>query len=231
MSESAWKWGPYRKGMGQLTDDERIKFAVRAIKRELVFVQAPGAADIRLETPVFGPKVEKVVKKFQEANDLPADGQVGRKTANALFRLRILELEIEKGIPRNWLRAQVHWESGDDPGAANVNTDGTVDRGLIQANSTRKPLTLEGAYDPATALTFLAGYHADMAKVFADCKIAAGTLSVGAWRTPVGAQIVCEKGLFDPDLVLPRDDPMYWGWVASRYIQNVNTRGREGWIG
>lgn len=217
--------------MGQVTDDERIKFAVRAIKRELVFVQAPGADKIRLETPVFGPKVEAVVKKFQEANGLPADGMVGKHTANALFRLRILELELERGIPRHWLRAQVHWESGDDPGAANVNSDGTVDRGLIQANSTRKPLTLEGAYDPATALTFLADYHADMAKVFANCAIQPATLSVASWRTPVGAQIVCEKGLLDPDLVLPREDPDYWGWVASRYVKNVNTRGREGWIG
>lgn len=232
MSESAWKWGAYRKGMGKDGDDRRIKYAVTAIKQELLWLGVPGSEKINQVTTIFGPAVHQCVKELQRANGLVDDGMVGRATANALFRDKIKSLQRKKGILNNWLRAQVHWESGDDPGAEFINSDGSADRGLCQLNSTRKPLTEEQAFDPTQALTFLADHIRFNAMTFDDCE---GTgrfkLAVAAWRTPVGARQWCENPELQGEKDPSDDDPLAWGKRAVYYVGRVDTDGRKGWVG
>lgn len=225
MSESAWKWGPYRKGMGADDDDRRIIYAVKAIKKELVYVGAEGADKMNMNTSLFGGAVNRAVKAFQETNGLVADGKVGPATANALWRSRIGFMQRKRLMPRNWLRAQVRWESADDPGAQFVNPDGSVDRGLCQLNSVHKPLTDDEAFDPETALRFLAEHLERNAAEFADCDVDQWRLAVGSWRTPVGAQEWCE----DPTLMPDQDGT--WGQKAAFYVERVDTIGRLGWVG
>lgn len=225
MSESAWKWGAYRTGMGKPSDDRRIIYACRAIKRELVYL---GYKGIVLDHDLYGSGTRSAVKLFQKANGLGEDGMVGKQTANALWRARIKSL----AIPRGWLRALTHWESGDDPGAEFVNTDGSADRGLCQLNSTRKPLTEEEAFDPATALAFTAGYLRSSADSFddGDCHPDAPgrwRLAVGSWRTPVGARDWCELGTVEPS----NDPDSTWAERAAFYAERVDTLGRQGWVG
>lgn len=225
MSESAWKWGPYRRGMGKAGDDRRIIYAVRAIKRELLFAKVEGAEEINQNTMTFGPVVHRVVRALQRANGLKTDGMVGPATANALWRTRIRKRQTANEIPRNWLRAQVRWESADDPGAEFVNPDGSADRGLCQLNSTRKPLTEEEAFDPERALRFLSNHLENAAASFAGCDVDRWELAVGSWRTPVGAQEWCEDASIVPD----QDGT--WGQKAAFYVVRVDSIGRLGWVG
>jgi putative peptidoglycan binding protein len=215
MSESAWKFGAYRRGMGVEGDDPRVIYAVSAIKRELVW----HGYDLSLETTRFGPKTADAVAAFQITNGLPADGMVGPLTANALWRRRI----IAEDIPYGWLRAQIHWESGDDPGAMYTNEDGSRDRGLIQLNS-RNQEDDALAFDPAWSVPFLASFLRREARERRTCRVPRYRLAVGAWRTPVGADEWCN----DPDLEPDQDGS--WGQKAAFYVGRVDTYGRWGWV-
>lgn len=222
MSESAWKWGGYRRGYGKGEfDDPRIKYAVLGIKKELKFLSYAG---FDATSPIYGLGCERAVKKFQRhyGSGLVVDGIVGSRTANALWHKRIAEL----AIPGDWLRAQVHWESGDDPGAAFANPDGSVDRGLCQINSTRKPLTEQEAYDPMLAIEYLGTFLAQGAQKYADCAFEdEWKLAVGRWRTPVGADAWC----INPDTEPNQDGT--WAQQAAYYVGRVDTDGRSNWVG
>lgn len=217
MSESAWKWGPYKRGMGVEGDDPRIIHAVVAIKAELVF---HGFA-LKLDSTRFGPKTYRAVQSFQGGLGLVVDGQVGPRTANALWSERI----AGEAIPGDWLRAQIHWESGDDPGAQFTNPDGSRDRGLVQLNSGSGSLSEEEVWDPSVTIGFLAGFLRRRAREFADCPGDRWRLAVGSWRTPVGAREWCEA----PNLVPDADGT--WGQKAAYYVGRVDTDGRKNWAG
>jgi hypothetical protein len=223
---SAWAFGPYKKGMGRDDAHYRERFAVAAIKRELVVVH--GFTDINLSTTLFGGGVRRAVQEFQRQNDLDDDGIVGRATANALWRERL------KTIPDGWMRALVHWESLDDPGAEFINSDNSFDRGLCMLNSTRKPLSIDEAFDPETAVNYLQQYLRDRARAFAEGCVSTSPgkwpLAVSSWRAPVGARDWCELG----DAVVPTryGDPGWtWAGVARYYAEKVDSVGRMNWVG
>lgn len=218
---SSWAWGAYRAGMGGSDAPMRQIHACRAIKQELHYLGLGEKLD--LSTSKFGKATRKAVKDFQAQFPLVVDGLVGRKTANALWSHRISELQEALGIEDSWLRAQVHWESGDDPGAELINTDGTADRGLCQLNSTRKPLTEDQAFDPASSIPYLADHLRDEKANYAGCDTPAIRLAVGAWRTPVGASEWCD----DPNLTPDKDGT--WGQRAAYYVGRVDTDGRKNW--
>jgi hypothetical protein len=225
MSElrSAWAFGPYRRGQGDEGDDPRLLYAVGAIKRELVYI----GYDLDLTSQRFGPKTGEAVKAFQTENGLTADGMVGSKTANALWRRRITETEASLGIPQDWLRAQIHWESLDDPGAQLTNPDGSRDRGLCQLNSGNHPDDTD-AFDPAWSIPFLGRFQAANAKDHRDCKVNKWKLAVASWRTPVGADEWCDQPDLEPKTVA---DGGTWGQQAAYYCDRVATIGRMGWVG
>lgn len=223
MSETAWKWGAYSKGMGADDADPRQIYAVSAIKRELVY----HGYDLDLTTTRFGPRTTNAVKHFQASTGLTVDGKVGSKTANALWKKRIDILEADNGIPNEWLRAQIHWESLDDPGAQLANPDGSVDRGLCQLNSVQKAsISEEQAFDPAVSIEYLADFQRAQARNHQDCKVDKWKLAVGAWRTPVGADDWCDKPMLEPKRIV---DGGTWGEQAVYYVDKVNTTGRLGW--
>jgi hypothetical protein len=226
---SAWAFGAYREGMGGKNAHRRERHACYAIKKELAYVYE-GELEINLSNTRFGGSTTHAVKRFQKDNDLTRDGLVGRMTANALWRMRIEELQTIEQVPDNWLRAQVHWESADDPAAEFVNTDGTADRGLCQLNSTRKPLSEDEAFDPATALEFLANHLATWAANTRDCTDGAPSewhLAVGSWRTPVGARDWCMLGAVEPS----NDPTASWAAKAAYYVSRVDRDGRANWVG
>lgn len=218
---SAWAFGPYKKGMGKPGSHYRERVAVVAVKRELR--RTHGYDDINLLSTVFGSAADKAARDFQKLNGLKVDGLVGKKTANALWRKRIGNL----GIPNGWLRALVHWESLDDPGAEFTNSDGSLDRGLVMLNSTRKPLSMDEAFDPGEALDYAATYLSQRAGDLVGCHEAAPSrwhLAVGSWRTPVGARDWCLLGEVNPD---PNGT---WAQRAAHYVMKVDTAGRADWI-
>lgn len=226
MSESAWKWGAYRRGMGKEGDDPRIIYATSAIKRELYF-NGFGDDKINLDTSVFGKQTEKAVRQFQRSIGMPRprDAMVGPKTANALFKYQIETAQVALGIPDNWLRAQIHWESADDPGAQFTNPDGSRDRGLIQLNS-RNNDNDDQVFDPSWAISFLARFQQAGHTEFKDCDdIDPWRLAIGRWRTPVGAADWCN----DPN-TQPNQDGT-WAEKATFYVGRVDTWGRLGWVG
>jgi putative peptidoglycan binding protein len=216
--KSAWAWGAYRRGMGVETDDPRIIAACKAIKAELAYL----GYELDLETTRFGPKTYTAVKNLQEVYGLTVDGMVGAKTANALWEGRISEVQDTYEIPKDWLRAQIHWESLDDPGAWLVNEDGSIDRGLIQINSKNVP-DHDVAQDPAWAINFLGVFLETKAKHYRDCEVNRYKLAVGSWRTPVGAEEWCDN----PDIVPSPDEG--WGEQAAFYVDRVDSIGRQGW--
>lgn len=217
MSESAWKWGPYERGMGVVDrDDPRVIVACAAIKEELAW---RGFDDLDLTTPRFGPKTHRAVVALQRSVGLEDDGRVGPKTANALWEARIEQEEI----PHGWLRAQIHWESGDDPGAQFTNPDGSRDRGLIQLNSGATSLSEEDVWKPAVSIHYLANHLRGAQDRFRDCRVNGWRLAVGAWRTPVGAEEWC-----DNEALLPNKDGT-WGERAAYYVLRVDNDGRLNW--
>lgn len=219
MSESAWKWGPYKSGMGQPTDDQRIKYAILAIKRELAYL---GYKGMSLDSPVAGLGFTRKVKKFQKANGLVADGLAGQKTCNALWRQRI----EDQGVPEGWLRAQIHWESADDPGAMFANPDGSTDRGLTQVNSVQKSeISDDEAFTPSFSIPWLGAFQHQGANQFKNCIVDKWKLAVGRWRSPVGAADWCDAPATEPN----KDGT--WAEKVVYYVDKVNTIGRTGWTG
>lgn len=221
---SAWAFGAYRKGMGRSESHYRERFAVTAIKRELVTTH--GYTQINLGSTRFGSATDQATKAFQKKEGLGVDGLVGKRTSNALFRDRIATL----AVPNGWLRALIHWESADDPGAEYTNPDGSLDRGLCMLNSTRKPLSVDEAFDPEEAIGYTGRYLHSRAAELDNCDADAPdkwTLAVGSWRTPVGARDWCQIGA-----VIPSKDPTSsWAQRAAFYVSRVNTIGRQGWVG
>ncbi len=207
--------------MGGSDAPTRQIHACRAIKQELAYLGLGEKLD--LSTSKFGKATRRAVKDFQASYPLTVDGLVGRKTANALWSTRISTLQDRLEIEDSWLRAQVHWESGDDPGAELINTDGSADRGLCQLNSTRKPLTEDEAFDPAQSIPYLAKHLRDMKDVHANCQVSPIRLAVGSWRTPVGAADWCDA----PDTQPNKDGT--WAERAAYYVGRVDTAGRENW--
>lgn len=224
MSESAWKWGAYKEGMGLDTDDRRIRYACGAIKHRLVALGYGGG--INLTGTYFGGKTTAAARAFQKSEGLVVDGLVGPKTCNALWRGLIWANEVSlPHIPDDWLRAQIHWESADDPGAEFLNPDGSRDRGLIQSNDGSDALTDDEAYDPAASIPFLARFLREGAKRYAGCQVDRWNLAVARWRTPVGADGWCDA----PDTQPNKDGT--WPERAAYYVSRVDTDGRRGWIG
>lgn len=229
--KTAWAFGPYRKGMGGENSHPRERYAVEAIKKELFF---HGYDDINLLTTNFGGNVHAAVKDLQKENGLVVDGLVGPKTINALWRTKIQMLQEEYDIPNDWLRALIHWESLDDPGARNpaegLYSDGSVDNGLAMLNSIHKPLTEDEAFTPSIALGYAARYLAGQRDRFqgecTDTAPNAIVLAVASWRTPVGANDWCRLG----DKVEPAAEGT-WAQRAAHYVSKVDTSGRAGWIG
>jgi hypothetical protein len=209
-------------------DHYRIKYAVLAIKKELVY---QGYSGIRVDTPVFGSGLNKAVRAFQGDKGLVVDGLVGQKTCNALWRKRILANQNSLHISGDWLRAQLHWESGDDPGAEYTNPDGSRDRGLVQLNSSKKPATDDEAFDPSYSIPFLGNFQKDGAAKYKNCTFQMAypfpdewKLAVGRWRTPVGADEWCHL----PDTQPNKDGT--WAQKAAYYVSRVDTDGRHGWV-
>jgi hypothetical protein len=236
---SSWAFGSYRKGMGGPDAHYRESFATLAIKRELA---ALGATGLKLDSSYLGAAADRAIRDFQAREGLTVDGAVGRQTANALFRAHLLDAEDVNGIPRHWLRAHCHWESGDDPGAELVNPDASRDRGLFQNNDQHEsdPLSDAEAFDPAVSIPRRARGIAAWAAAHprASCRIDdAGTvrkfyrfaIGVSAHRTPVGAQDLAD----DPDVVEPKrqQDGGSWEEAAAYYILRVDHEGRVGWVG
>lgn len=115
---------------------------VRAIQLELGY-QAfePGTPD-----GIWGPKTTEAAKAFQKDSGLYADGEFGRKSAQALFTPAIDQAEETFNIPNHFLRGMIASESALDPGAVGYyiyyGTELTyrgVDRGPGQINSKSHP--------------------------------------------------------------------------------------------
>lgn len=204
--------------MGVETDDPRIVFAVRSIKKALYDL---GYVKVNLDRPRYGHTTARAVWRYQRANKLHRDGMVGRSTANALWRPFIEEQEI----PRTWLRAQVRWESADDPGAMFTNPDGSRDRGLLQFNSSASDLPGTLAFDAQHAITLGAQRLRKRAQEFGKCEVGRWKLAIAAHRTPVGAEEWCEH----PETVPNQDGT--WAEKAAYYVSRVDVDGRKGWVG
>lgn len=224
--KSAWAWGPYAKGMGQPDANQRQKYAILGIKRELDFL---GYRGMNIESPVAGRGFDHAVRLFQADEGLLVDGLAGQKTCNALWRKRIADQEV----PEGWLRAQIHWEGGDDPGARNPGegtySDGSYDRGMTQMNSKAKSsVSDDQAWDPAFAIAWLGDHQKTEAKGFRGCAYPDRfALAVGSWRSPVGAKELCSA----PETLPFNGEGATWGERVAYYISKVDTIGRLGWWG
>lgn len=115
---------------------------VRAIQIELGYqAYQPGVVD-----GIWGPKTTEAVKEFQSDAGLTADGEFGRRSAQALFTPSIDQAEETFSIPGHFLRGMINSESALDPGAvgyyiyygASLEYRG-VDRGVGQINSKAHP--------------------------------------------------------------------------------------------
>lgn len=100
-----------RHSAPEAPSDDRAK-RVQTLQRQLGWLGfEPGRADGQ-----YGPLTTGAVKRFQEANDLPADGIVDRATADAL-RASISQRPSSDRIDRvKSLQRQLHW-LGFEPGA------------------------------------------------------------------------------------------------------------------
>lgn len=114
---------------------------------------------------IFGPMVDRAVRKFQTNNGLVVDGQFGRASARALFTPAIDAAEDTYDIPSHFLRGMINAESALDPGAVGyyiyygeeLSYRG-VDRGVGQINSKAHP---EISWLSAFNYRFAADYTAD----------------------------------------------------------------------
>ncbi len=251
MTASSWPWS-YRVGMkGSLTGDEDARrkwYGIEAIKGELVD-QGYGP-DINLGTGQFGGRTRDAVMVLQQVekpNGIgAADGIVGRKTANALFRPVFRDAEKAEAIPRQLLRAHCHWESGDDPGAELVNSDFSRDRGLTQANDKHDGTILsdQQAFNPATAVPIRAHSIAHYYLSFAGHTVLIADpegftheydgwdIAVAAHRTPVGAKALAAEPKGAIVTAKRRQDGGTWEEAAAYYCWRLEFGGAmDGWVG
>lgn len=245
MSRSAWAW-TYSRGLSgslALADDEDARrrwYGIEAVKAQLVVLG--WGSEINLGTGRFGGRAANAAKGFQDSVRLEPDGKVGPLTANALFHALYARVEQDQGIPRQLLRAHCHWESADDPGAELVNSDGSRDRGLTQANDQHdgELLTDALAFDPGSAVPIRGRSIAGYARAFGDLAVAVldpegnqraydeWDVAVAAHRTPVGArELAVEEDVVQ---AMRRQDGGTWEQAAAYYCWKVNTGGRAGWV-
>lgn len=151
-------------------------YGIIAIKKELLFNGSTRA--IVPELPAFGDAVRNAVKDFQRLNGQVADGVVGPKTAKALFRARVYQIELELGVPDHLEMKKISLESAFDPGAT-----GSIDpndRGLCQINAPSHPdISDEEAFTPSFAIPWAAAYLMDGINALGDDDAGLAAYNVG----------------------------------------------------
>jgi len=136
----------------------RDAHGIYALKKELI--HNGYSQGIVATLAYWGASVDARCREFQRDHGLVVDGQLGPKTALALFHKRALEQETQFGIPNNLLCHLKSEESSNDPVAQGfVDTD---DEGLVQINVHFHPeISQEQAWDPSFCLPWGAKYLKD----------------------------------------------------------------------
>lgn len=105
------------------------------------------------ENLTFGAQAEALCRSFQDVLGLNKDGAIGPDTARELFRKDVLNAASDVDFPSEVLGQLLDLESDFDPGATNVNTDGTRDRGIAMLNDNANPdVDDKEAFDPMFAI-------------------------------------------------------------------------------
>jgi soluble lytic murein transglycosylase-like protein len=94
-------------------------------------------------------------------------------------RIRLLAIaekaSAQYGLPAGLLEGLIHVESGWDPQAVGRNTNGSVDRGIVQINNRAHPeVSDQQAYDPAQAIPWAAAY---LRQLYQSCGSWTGALA------------------------------------------------------
>ena len=136
----------------------RDAHGIYALKKELIYNGY--SKGIVADLAYWGASVDARTREFQKDHGLVVDGELGPKTALALFHKRALHEETIRGIPNNLLCKQKTEESSNDPVAQGwIDVD---DEGLMQINVHFHPdISQEQAWDPSFALPFGGSYMLD----------------------------------------------------------------------
>jgi hypothetical protein len=153
----AWS---YVYEFGMTVDTARKRAGVHAMKAELIYNGY--IYGIRLEVDAFGNYARDRTRDFQKVQGIEMDGVIGPITARRLFRKRVREQEVLRGIPDHLLGCQGTLESNNDPVA-----EGTVDpddEGWGQIHLPFHPEVTEAeAWDPSVSIPWTAKELADAA--------------------------------------------------------------------
>lgn len=239
MSETNWKYGAYKKGMGAADSDEREQIGCMQTKRLLSHF----GFNCNLTTSKIGDLADRQIRDFQRTHPpLVEDGQAGPNTLRALLTPVYRQVASTRNVDdggQDWGGCQMAWESALDPASTYTNKDGSLDRGLYQYNSTRTPVSADQAYDPL----FIISYRMTQAWTFhntieADCKkngLDPWMIAISANRAPVGAIYWSQHPDVQP--VDHRGEPVGdmtdrdWAEFCSFYMVRVGTLGRATWTG
>jgi peptidoglycan hydrolase-like protein with peptidoglycan-binding domain len=115
-------WETYYKLNLNGMDNDRLGFAIRTVKEELVY-NGYDKPEIKLDLAIFGNYAVSNTKDFQKANGLEVDGVIGPKSLLVLSRKRATELENQYRIPDHRLARQKTGESANDPNAVGPDND------------------------------------------------------------------------------------------------------------
>ena len=196
-------WLVYYRVGHSFPADSPHGFGIVALKRELAY---NGFGRGLIYTPRFGSTMRLRVMEFQRARGLTADGVVGPRTAQVLFRRRALAVGAQYRLGDVPCKVKT-LESANDPGATGYVDPN--DTGLMMISLRWHPeISRAQAFDPRFSVPWGADYLADaLAHFGGDIELA-----IAAYNRGYGGAAEWQR------LGKPRDHP------AARYVELVLSR-------
>jgi soluble lytic murein transglycosylase-like protein len=195
-------------------------YGILAVKEELA---ANGATGLNMTIARIGNAADTAIRAFQSGHSLTVDGEVGPRTAKALFAKRVHNVQRQYGIADSILCRVASLESDWDPAAVGVAD--AADLGIVQIHMPAHPtITVEEAFTPSWALRWAAAaIHTAYASLGDwDATIAAWNVGLGgarAWLAAGKPATLFVSWFNDPD-----GNPLDLGARATTYVKLVRAQ-------